>query len=128
MPVLHLRGVAERSWGRTPFGDLPSLGGSGTLPGYTERRFLGQTAVAGAALLRLRLARFDLLTATDVGLLGLVSTGRVWLEGEASDAWHSSFGGGIWFYAPSLDRAVSLTYARGSGRESALYLKLGFIF
>ena len=30
-----------------------------------------------------------------VGVFGLLESGRVWLEGEESNTWHTSYGGGL---------------------------------
>lgn len=127
-PTLHTRLTGERVWGRAPFAELPFLGGSHTLPGYVKRRFLGETAVTGAALLRWRIAPVHIVADLNLGLHGLAVVGRVWHEGETSNAWHPAFGGGVWINVPELERTVSLTYVRGTGGSGALYADLGFLF
>ena len=37
------------------------------------------------------------------GLLALTDTGRVWLDGEESDKWHTGFGGGLWVRLPTIN-------------------------
>lgn len=127
-PTLHARLIGERVWGRAPFAELPYLGGSSTLPGYVRRRFLGETAVAGSALLRVRVAPVHVIADLNLGVHGLAAAGRVWQPGEDSGAWHPAFGGGLWINVPELERTVSLTYVRGTGGSGALYADLGFIF
>jgi len=127
-PTLHARLVGERVWGRTPFADLPYLGGSHTLPGYVRRRFLGETAVAGTALLRWRVVPVRVVADLNIGVHGVAAVGRVWHRDEDSDAWHPAFGGGLWINVPELERTLSLTYVRGTGGSGALYADLGFLF
>jgi len=127
-PTLHMRLTGEHVWGRAPFAELPFLGGSRTLPGYVRRRFLGESAVSGAALLRWRVAPVHVVADLDVGVHGMAAVGRVWLGGEESDRWHPAFGGGIWINVRELERTISLTYMRGRGGSGALYVDLGFMF
>lgn len=124
-PALHVRVGAEKVWGDAPFHELAALGGAETLPGYRSRRFLGNEAVSGGALVRLKLVHLRWLASTDVGVHGIASTGRVWLEGEESDAWHAGYGGGLWFRPGSIDTALSLSLVKGEDRNR-FYLKLGF--
>lgn len=127
-PALHLRLVGAQAWGPTPLGERPSLGGSPSLPGYVERRFVGDRSASAAALLRLDLFPFHVFTDMRAGIHGLASVGRVWVEGEDSDRWHPGLGGGVWLHLLALDRTVSLTHARGRDGTSAFHLDLGFPF
>ncbi len=127
-PALHLRLLGEKVWGRTPFAELPGLGGSSTLPGYTERRFVGESAVSGTALLRLKVLPIHLFTDIDVGVHGLATVGRVWLSGESSDRWHPGYGGGIWLHLLSMDRTLSATLVNARDGGRAFYLGLGLPF
>ena len=127
-PALHLRLYGASTFGLTPFGELPALGGAGSLPGYVERRFVGDHALSGSTLLRLRLARVNLFTETDLGVHGVGTVGRVWLDGESSDVWHSGIGGGLWLRFRAMDETVSLTYMNGGDGRGSFYLNLGFMF
>jgi hypothetical protein len=62
-----------------------------------------------------------------MGIHGLASTGRVWVDGEESDTWHSGFGGGAWLRAPSFEQPLSVTLVSGDD-ETRTYIRLGFPF
>ena len=57
------------------------------------------------------------------GVFGLADVGRVYLEGESSDVWHTGFGGGLWF--AFLERANTMTLSLVSGRRSDRALSPG---
>ena len=127
-PALHLRAGAAKVWGSLiPFDEYAALGGEASLPGYRERRFAGEEAVSGSGLVRLQLFTMHPFATIDVGIHGIGTVGRVWLEGEESDEWHTAFGGGIWLYPRFLRRALALSLVKGEDRER-FYLGLGFPF
>ena len=59
------------------------------------------------------------------GVLGVADIGRVWLDGESSDKWHSSGGGGIFLRLLTTDLAVHGILAGGS-EGVKFYVNLGF--
>lgn len=126
-PTAHLRVTAEKSWGRTPFFELPYLGGAATLPGFTSRRFVGTGAASATALLRWKVLEPTVLTELQIGLHGVATGGRVWFDEPSSAGWHTAAGGGLWLRLPSVDRAVGLTFMRGDEGVRA-YLDFGFLF
>lgn len=126
-PTLHLRVVGEKVFGTVPYGELATLGGSSGLPGFQKERFAGDAALSTAALLRVRLFKAKLLTDLGVGVHGLFSTGRVWLDGDSPGPWHTAYGGGLWLNVIRLDRPVSVTFADG-GDGLQYYLDFGFLF
>jgi hypothetical protein len=60
-------------------------------------------------------------------VLGFVDTGRVWLDGEESRAWHTGLGGGLW-YSFLNDRSVFSVGFAHSKEDDLVYLKGGFTF
>jgi len=124
-PTLALRAGGKQVWGRYPFFESAFVGGAATVRGLREQRYAGDAALYGNAELRLRLGRFYLALPGDFGVFGLADVGRVYLEGESSDRWHTGIGGGVWF--AFLDRAntVTVAVARGDDR-TALYVRAGF--
>jgi len=89
--------------GKTNFGDdyffyhAPSLGGNNGLRGFRDERFTGESYVYQTSDLKLRLGR--LVTAVvpiTFGTYGGFDYGRVWVDNDTSDEWHTSYGGGIW--------------------------------
>jgi hypothetical protein len=125
-PVLALRAGGMRAWGEFPFQEAAFVGGRRTLRGYPHRRFLGDAALYGSAEVRAPLTRAEIIFKGDLGVLALADLGRVFVDGEESDSWHSAFGGGLWFSFLNHGYTVNLTYARGE--KDSLYLGLGFPF
>ena len=96
-PSLNLMVGGVKTWGKLPFFLAPTLGGLHTLRGYRPDRFAGDAAAYGSADVRIPLTRIKLVLPGQQGIFGFADGGRVFLEGESSDKWHSSFGGGVWF-------------------------------
>lgn len=87
--------------GEVIFGDYPfykgaALGGLKNLRGFPRDRFLGDKLLFGQSELRIYLASLNLFIPSKIGISGLGDIGRVFLKGEDSKKWHSTFGGGIW--------------------------------
>ena len=126
-PALALRAGGHRAWGQVPFFDAAFLGGPETLRGYTYQRFAGEAAAWGAAELRLKLFSYGFFLPGDVGVLGLADAGRVWVDGENDESWHSAYGGGIWIAFIGEEGTIALTFAEGDEQTTA-HLSLGFGF
>jgi hypothetical protein len=126
-PTLALRAGGKRLWGEFPFHEAAFIGGPDTVRGLRRQRYAGDASVFGNAELRLRLARPTILVPTDVGVFGLADAGRVYLDGERSDKWHTGVGGGVWlsFYRP--ENTFSLAVARSEGR-ARVYFQGGLSF
>jgi hypothetical protein len=115
-------------WGTMiPFDEYASLGGKSSLPGYRERRFAGEQAASGGALGRVQLFTMRPFATIDVGVHGLATVGRVWLDGEESDEWHTGFGGGLWLYPRIIGQALAVTGVQGED-GLRIYVGLGFPF
>jgi hypothetical protein len=136
-PTLALRFGGEKLFGTYPWFEAAYLGGGlggvGFLPGDTpvrglpRHRYAGDASINGGADLRLYVSRFRFILPGTWGLLGFADTGRVYLEGETSDRWHSGYGGGLWFAWLDPSNTVSATYARSEG-QNAFYVRAGFAF
>jgi outer membrane protein assembly factor BamA len=126
-PTLALRAGAQRVWGTFPFYEAAFVGGSRTVRGLRDHRYLGDASAYGNAELRLRLTRVRLVLPATVGIFGLADVGRVFLEGESSDKWHHAVGGGLWLAFLSSANTLSAAIARGEGR-TGLYFRSGFMF
>ena len=124
-PTLALRAGGKQVWGTYPYFESAFIGGAGTVRGLREQRYAGDAAAYGNAELRVRLGRFFVVLPGDFGVFGIADAGRVWLEGESSDSWHSGFGGGLWFAFLDPANTVALSLVRGDNR-TAFYLRAGF--
>ncbi|WP_435577567.1 metallophosphoesterase [Gilvibacter sp.] len=72
------------------------LGANTGLRGYRLQRFTGESALAMSADLRLQLTKFKTgLLPLKLGVFGGYDLGRVWIDGEDSNTWHDSVGGGL---------------------------------
>ena len=126
-PTLALRAGGRKLWGTYPFFEAAFIGDGNTVRLGREQRYAGDASAYGSAELRLRLTRIMLVVPTDVGVFGLTDVGRVYLDGESSDAWHTAVGGGIWL--GFLGRANTITAAVASSSErTGVYLAAGFGF
>lgn len=79
------------------------LGARNGLRGFRNERFTGESALAGSADLRYSFNQFKTgLLPIQIGVFGGGDLGRVWLDGEISDTWHTSIGGGFWVNAVDM--------------------------
>jgi hypothetical protein len=133
LAILHLRVAGKKVWGRYPFHEAAVIGGPDTVRGLRRERYAGDATVFGNAELRLPLFRFTVLLPIRFGLLGLADAGRVFLDGESSEKWHKSFGGGAWLSILKPENTLSVTAARdpdatGEDRGLRIYFQAGFAF
>jgi outer membrane protein assembly factor BamA len=125
--TLATRLVGEFTGGSYEFFQAATLGGLTNLRGYRRMRFAGNSSAYNNTELRIRLGGFHTyLFPASFGILGFHDVGRVWLQGEASGAWHTGYGGGIWL-APFQQLVITASW--GISREEQLPLiQLGFLF
>jgi hypothetical protein len=77
-----------------------NIGANNFVRGFRKNRFSGSSMLYTSFELRLKLFKSQsYILPGNVGLIGFTDIGRVWLKGENSDKWHSSYGGGF-YYAP----------------------------
>ncbi|TXF88027.1 hypothetical protein FUA23_16220 [Neolewinella aurantiaca] len=108
-----------------------TLGGSGELPnfrGFRRERFSGNQAFYFNSDIRYRiLSSRNSRLPFSLGVIAGYDLGRVWLEGERSNKWHYSYGGG--FFISPLDYAtVSFSYFIGDGEIGRFSFGTGFFF
>lgn len=123
-PFLALRAGGKKLWGTFPVHEAAFIGGRNSLRGFETDRLAGDASVFGSTELHAPLGTIELLVRGEVGVFGLADAGRVYMDGDSPGSWHTSLGGGAWFY--TLGRTVSLSYARGD--ISRFYLRLGMPF
>jgi outer membrane protein assembly factor BamA len=115
------------NFGNYEFYQAATLGGLSNLRGYRRTRFAGENSLYNNLEFRLYLGTLNtLLVSTKVGLVGFHDIGRVWLDGEQSDTWHTGYGGGLWL---EPFRRVVLMATYNMSREDRLPVaRLGFLF
>lgn len=102
-----------------------TLGGNNGLRGYRDERFAGKTYFYQSSDLKLRLAKIvTAVVPVTFGVYGGFDYGRVWVENDNSDTWHTSYGGGLWI--GSLN-AVALKAGYFVSEEDAI-VQVGFKF
>lgn len=109
-----------------PAFDAASLGGRRSVRGYRFDRYTGDAAGWGNLELRIPIDTVDIIVNGELGVFGLADAGRVWMDGESTGGWHTSWGGGLWFSA--FDRAISIAWARGDHPDGRFYIWQGLPF
>ncbi|MCX6179863.1 MAG: BamA/TamA family outer membrane protein [Chlorobiales bacterium] len=123
----------EKIWGDYPFYESAFLGGSTSLRGYDKQRFAGDASLYAGSELRLFMGTFKLFAPIKYGPLFFAETGRVFVDGEDSDAWHTGAGGGLWFSLPESRYTATIAFGKGfdNGRlmnDYGIYVRTEFSF
>jgi hypothetical protein len=126
-PVLALRVGGEKLYGRCPFAEAASLGGSESFRALLRQCYIGDASAYANAELRVLLLREDRALIPRVGLFGLGDVGRVFLQGETSSVWHTGYGGGVFLSLLDVNKVVSFTLASSEG-QIAFHPQSGFSF
>lgn len=104
-----------------------TLGGDYDLRGFRNERFLGKASFYQSTDLRWNIGKIKKsILPMSYGILGGFDYGRIWLDGENSQKWHQSIGGGIWLnglnaitgritYFKSNDDRARITFGLGYG-------------
>ncbi|MRI01833.1 phosphoesterase [Kriegella sp. EG-1] len=86
-----------------------NIGGFDGLRGYRNQRFTGKTAYYQNTDLRYSLRKIKTgILPMSIGLYGGFDYGRVWVNNQDSNQWHTSTGGGFFLNAADI---LSLTFA-----------------
>lgn len=104
-----------------------SIGGVDGLRGFRNQRFTGKKAYYQNTDIRYSLKKMKTgLLPLSTGLYGGFDYGRVWVDDQDSDQWHTSYGGGFFLNAADI---MSLTLAVFNSEEGARFtFGLGFGF
>ncbi len=125
-PVLAFRAGGKKVWGDAPYHDAAFLGAVDTLMGTRPQRFAGNASVFGNSELRLPLVSIRSWLPIDIGLLGFVDAGRVYLNGDSPGGWHHVAGGGLWFGL--LDPATGVSVNFTDSKENRVVVGTGLRF
>lgn len=105
-----------------------TLGGDYDLRGFRNERFLGKSSFFQSSDLRVNIGTIKgSLVPMTYGLLGGFDYGRVWIDGEDSDKWHHSYGGGLWLNGLNVVTA-RLTFFKSEIDGARIAFGLGFGF
>ncbi|MEO8515928.1 MAG: metallophosphoesterase, partial [Flavobacterium sp.] len=105
-----------------------TLGGDYDLRGFRKERFLGKQSLFQSSDLRISIGKIKgSLVPMSYGVLGGFDYGRVWIDGESSNQWHRSFGGGLWLNGLNVITA-RLTYFKSEVDTARISFGLGFGF
>ncbi len=75
----------------------PSIGGDNGLRGFRNERFTGERYFYQTTDLKARIKRFNTsVFPVTLGTYGGFDYGRVWIDNDDSNQWHTSYGGGVW--------------------------------
>ncbi|WP_169788175.1 BamA/TamA family outer membrane protein [Rufibacter tibetensis] len=125
--------LATRFGGGHTFGDgfeffqAQFLDGPTMLRGYRRNRFSGQSSFYNNTEARLRLFSFTTyLFPASLGVFGFHDVGRVWMDNDDSNKWHTGYGGGVWL-SPLNQIVISLGMA-ASEEQSQFLVRAGFQF
>lgn len=125
--TLALRTGTAASFGDYPFFLANFIDGYEQMRGYRRNRYAGDVTFYNNAELRFKLFESkNYVLPFNLGVLGFADYGRVWLEGEDSDTWHPSFGGGFYFNLANF--AVLTTTYGVSSDDEVLLIGLGHFF
>ena len=125
--TIAVRGGASHIVGDYEVYQASVLGGYRELRGIRRDRFNGRSSAYGNADLRFRIVRVrNAFIPFDLGGLAHYDAGRVWLDGETSNIWHSSYGFGGWLGI--LDKvALRGVYSKSDDDEFFVF-GIGFFY
>ncbi|MDV7187347.1 metallophosphoesterase [Lutibacter sp. TH_r2] len=107
------------------FYNAASIGGLDGLRGYRNQRFIGNKAFYQNTDLRWSFKKVKTeLVPLQLGLYGGFDYGRVWLNGENSNNWKTSYGGGLWLVGANM---INLNLAMFNSNEGP-YVQFGLGF
>ncbi|GAB1309640.1 metallophosphoesterase [Urechidicola sp. KH5] len=104
-----------------------NIGGKNGLRGYRNQRFIGDKAYYQNTDVRFDLGGFKTaVLPMRVGLFGGFDYGRVWLDGENSNDWKTSYGGGLWLIGADMININTSIFGSKDGAYFSFGLGFGF--
>ncbi|MDO8501338.1 MAG: hypothetical protein Q7S20_05815 [Gemmatimonadaceae bacterium] len=125
-PVLALRAGGKKLFGDFPYFDAAFLGGGSSFRTEHRQRYAGDASVYGTTELRVPIAKFPLILPLDVGVLGFMDAGRVYVDGDSPGGWHRANGAGFWVGAINPGLNVNVLFTDRANRRTMV--NLGFAF
>ncbi|RVT77388.1 metallophosphoesterase [Flavobacterium sufflavum] len=110
------------------FYQAAALGGDYDLRGFRNQRFIGNQSFFQSSDLRFSIGKIkNSIIPMSYGFFGGYDYGRVWLDGETSNKWHQSAGGGLWLNGINTVTA-RLSYFKSADDEARISFGIGFGF
>ena len=123
--------LAFRVGGRKLVGDYAWFDaayiGSRNNRGFLSHRFSGDSSLFGTVALRAWIREVPVSVPVRFGVIGFADTGRVWYNGENSNTWHNSYGGGLMLQPLATPTTVYAVLAH-SNEGTRFYFGIGFPF
>ncbi len=111
------------------FYQAAALGGDFDLRGFRNQRFIGNQSFFQSSDIRFSIGKIkNSLIPMSYGFFGGYDYGRVWLEGESSNKWHQSIGGGLWLNGLNTLTARLSYFKAIANEEVRIAFGLGFGF
>jgi len=126
-PYLSLKAGASKVRGTFPFHEAAFVGGDPSERKLPYQRYAGDEAVYGSAELRIPVVGFAFILPIDIGVYVYSNTGRVYVQHESPDGWHTSSGAGVWIGILNPNSGVSVDLGNYVGRN-IVQAKIGFKF
>ncbi|MBF2709442.1 metallophosphoesterase [Flavobacterium soyangense] len=109
------------------FYQAASIGGKNGLRGYRNERFSGKSSYYQNTDLRMNLFNFNAgILPAKFGVFSGFDYGKVWLDDDNSNKWHTSYGGGIFANAAGLFIFQTSYFASDDGGRFVFGLDFGF--
>jgi hypothetical protein len=119
---------AAHNLGDFQFPQAQYLGNRQNLRGFEYQRYAGRSRVYNNTELRINFGDLNLyFVKGPFGVLGFHDIGRVWMDEETSDTWHSGYGGGLWM-APFNKLLVTGVLAGSKEERMQPQVTFGFQF
>lgn len=118
----YIKTGATTLTGKPEFYQLNTIGSTETLRGHQRDRFYGKSTLYNQNELRWISDVRSYFYNGKLGFFGLYDVGRVWLDAEKSNKWHSGYGAGI-LLSPFNKISVSASYAI-SAEDKNIHLRL----
>ena len=117
---LNLR--ARKVWGDYPFFEASYIGGDQYPLGTRWNRWAGDSSVGVLGSLRWTIATLRGVLPGNLGVFGMANTARVYVSGEDSSKWHSSYAGGLVLTA--FDHTTALHLGIGTSADSGSFVMM----
>ncbi len=125
-PVVALRAGGKKTFGEFPYFDAAFIGGTSSLRTEHRQRFAGDASLFGSTELRVPLVKFPFILPLNVGALGFVDVGRVYVDGDSPGGWNTGTGAGFWIGVVDPATNVNVLFTNNSDRR--VLVNLGFAF